>query len=423
MPDPAALVEETAQQVERLGSLDFVVGVASQDNAATIGAVVQAARAGLEQAFPGARVAVIHADSGSRDETAERARTALPGDALVQVQTGSDGTSRLTSAPLVRASALQAIFEVATRLSARGCAVFDADVTSVSPEWVARLLAPVAADRADFITPNYARHRFAGAITTSVLYPMVRALYGRRIRYPVAGEFACSTRVLQHFRAAPGWRAEVARLSIDLWLTTEAIVAGFRLAQTDLGVKTQVASEGAVDLSGTLSKVLGALFLQAERTAAHWQKVRGSQAVPVDGANQVPSPEAAPADARRALDAFRLGQRNLADIWAAVLPPGALLELNKLARRPDAEFCFPDALWARIVYDFAIAHRTRVMNRDHLLSAFTPLYSGWLGGFIEEMQTAGEAEVDARIEKLCLQYEAEKPYLISRWRWPDRFNP
>jgi hypothetical protein len=31
--------------------------------------------------------------------------------------------------------------------------------------------------------------------------------------------------------------------------------------------------------------------------------------------------------------------------------------------------------------------------------------------------------VEQRIEALCLAYEAEKGYLISRWRWPDRFNP
>jgi hypothetical protein len=31
--------------------------------------------------------------------------------------------------------------------------------------------------------------------------------------------------------------------------------------------------------------------------------------------------------------------------------------------------------------------------------------------------------VEERIERLALAYEAQKPYLISRWRWPDRFTP
>ena len=63
------------------------------------------------------------------------------------------------------------------------------------------------------------------------------------------------------------------------------------------------------------------------------------------------------------------------------------------------------------------------MNREHLLSAFTPLYAGWLGSWIGEMASAREPDVEARIERLCLQYEVEKPYFISGWRSPDRFNP
>jgi hypothetical protein len=40
-----------------------------------------------------------------------------------------------------------------------------------------------------------------------------------------------------------------------------------------------------------------------------------------------------------------------------------------------------------------------------------------------EMETAGPAEIETRMEQLAAAYEAGKPYLVSRWRWPDRFNP
>jgi hypothetical protein len=128
-------------------------------------------------------------------------------------------------------------------------------------------------------------------------------------------------------------------------------------------------------------------------------------------------------DVRRALDGFRLGQENLREIWGLVLPPLTLLELKKLARLPDAAFRFPDALWAKIVYDFALAYHVRALNRDHLLAAFTPLYLGWLGSFVSEAGEVDGRMLETRIEQLCLRYEMEKPYLISRWRWPDRFNP
>ena len=83
----------------------------------------------------------------------------------------------------------------------------------------------------------------------------------------------------------------------------------------------------------------------------------------------------------------------------------------------------PDDLWVRIVYDFALGHRLRTISRDHLLRSITPLYLGWIASYALEMETAGPAEIEARIERLARAYEASKPYLVSRWRWPDRFNP
>ena len=97
--------------------------------------------------------------------------------------------------------------------------------------------------------------------------------------------------------------------------------------------------------------------------------------------------------------------------------------MKKLALRPDEAFRMEDEIWARTVYDFSLAFRLRTIGRDHLLRALTPLYLGWAASFIQQIQQAGSEEVEKRIEKLCLTYEAQKPYLISRWRWPDRFNP
>jgi hypothetical protein len=100
-----------------------------------------------------------------------------------------------------------------------------------------------------------------------------------------------------------------------------------------------------------------------------------------------------------------------------------LLELRKLARSSSEQFQMPDDLWARIVYDFALAHRLRTINREHLLRSLTPLYLGWAAGYAREMETANEGEVERRLERLSNAYEASKPYLVSRWRWPDRFSP
>ena len=58
---------------------------------------------------------------------------------------------------------------------------------------------------------------------------------------------------------------------------------------------------------------------------------------------------------------------------------------------------------------------SRTVAREHLLRALTPLYLGWVASFVLEVQPAGAPEVEERLERLCLTYEAHKPYLIARW--------
>jgi hypothetical protein len=53
----------------------------------------------------------------------------------------------------------------------------------------------------------------------------------------------------------------------------------------------------------------------------------------------------------------------------------------------------------------------------------TPLYLGWVVSYAREVQTATPEAVESRLERLSRAFEAGKSYLMSRWRWPDRFNP
>jgi hypothetical protein len=160
-----------------------------------------------------------------------------------------------------------------------------------------------------------------------------------------------------------------------------------------------------------------------EHTAAFWQKVRGSQAVPWFGPPAAIEPEHSEINRKPMIDSFRQGCVDLLEIWRLVLPPASLLEVRRMERQAEEELRFGDELWARVVYDFALGYHLRVMGRDHLLKAITPLYLGWAASFTKEMEHAGGTEVEERLERLCLEFEKQKRYLIARWRWPDRFNP
>jgi hypothetical protein len=178
-----------------------------------------------------------------------------------------------------------------------------------------------------------------------------------------------------------------------------------------------------MDLPTLLQLIVAPLFADVERHTSLWQRIRGSHSITEAGGEsaQIETGAETSPDPQPMVDAFQLGQRNLQEVWSLVLPPVTLLELKKLSRQPLESFRMADGLWARIVYDFALAYRLRTLGRGHLLGAMAPLYLGWVGSRVLELQSAASAM--ARQEQLERIFEQNKPYLVQRWRWPDRFNP
>ena len=122
-----------------------------------------------------------------------------------------------------------------------------------------------------------------------------------------------------------------------------------------------------------------------ERNSAFWQRSNGSQNIPTFGEAYHKDEETGALEVQRMIEAFQLAHRNLSEVWSVALPPATLVELKKLSRVITSEFQMPDDLWVRIVYDFALGHRQRSINRDHLLRAMTPLYLGWVASYALEV--------------------------------------
>lgn len=315
----------------------------------------------------------------------------------------------------------RAVFEIARTAEAKACAVIASDLSTVNADWVALLLSPLVdngQDRQfDLVAPCYARHPFEGMINRAIIYPLTRALYGKRIRNPLGPDFGISSTLLERVSGLPA-----SRFHPVVSLTGEAVTAGMRVCQSYLGEHVYPQPDWT-DLSALLAQVLGPLFLDVERYAAHWQRARGSEPIPEFGKPMYTDNSGGAVEVKRLIDSFHLGARNLMELWGIVLPPSTLVELRRLTRQESGNFCMPDEIWARIVYDFALAHRLRTMNRDQMLRAMTPIYLGWVASYALELENASPEAVEHRLERLCVAYESSKPYLLSRWRWPDRFSP
>jgi hypothetical protein len=401
-------------------SAEIVVGVPSCNHAGTIALVLRTAQAGLGEFFGGQSSLLVAADVQSNDGTREQLRAMRAENPLLR-ELGP--TESAPASPGGESRELRMILDLAQKVGARACLVLDASLTSMGTDWVAHLLHPIIDNQFDLVVPCAARHKLDGAIGNGIVYPLTRALYGKRVRQPLGGVFALSARLVERFLARGVWDIEVSALSTDARAVSEAICGEFGVCQAFLGPAEHAGSGPSLDLSSILASVLGSVFDEMNRNVAFWQKVRGSEPVrgfgtPVELAGNPPS-----VDVHKMWESFRLGCRTLQEVWAAVLPPATLLALKYLAREEDAGAALADDLWARIVYDFALGYRLHVMNRGHLLRALTPLYLGWLASFVREMEAAPAQDVERRVQQLSLVYEAQKPYLISRWRWPDRFNP
>jgi hypothetical protein len=273
------------------------------------------------------------------------------------------------------------------------------------------------------VSPFYLRHPYEGALTKGIVYPLVRALYGVRLRQPAASEFACSQRLIDRYLDEDLWEREGAETGIDVWLTTTAAAGKFRLCEAGLGPRGHHSrGEDGLDLRAVVAQVVGAVFADLEVQADVWQRVRGSAPVPFVAEAPDITREAPHVNVERWLESFQLGYRELREIWSGVLPPRTIIDLRRLAEAPPERFRLDDELWARIVYDFALGYRMRVLPRDHLLGSLTPLYLGWLASFVLEIRGLTPEAADVRVEQLALGFEAQKPYLVSRWRWPETFR-
>jgi hypothetical protein len=422
-----AQFQQAEQDLERIRAADVVVGIPTYNNRETVGRAAEAILSGLKNGFSGdCRAVIVNADGGSRDGTVDYLRQILDQQApLVQVEYPLYPVNRF-SAPLAgvpgRTEAAVEIFRSARRLGAKACALMDPEVDSVESDWMERLVRPILEGQADLIVPSYRRHKFDGLINSGVLSPFVRALYGMRLRQPAGADLGFSAALMDLHLNQAGGEAH-ASPTMGPWSTVSAATKGFRIGQSFLGPRLVHPHAVPRDLSDILQQVLTQMFEEMEHTAAFWQKVRGSEVAPSFGNPAEFESEGPAFDRKPMIDAFRRGCKDLIEIWKLIFPPAALLDLRRMERQPDGEVRFSDELWARIVYDFGLGYHLRTMRREHLLQAFTPLYMGWAASLTAEMQDAAGAEVEARLERLSIQFEVQKKYLISRWRWPDRFNP
>jgi glycosyltransferase involved in cell wall biosynthesis len=410
------LPEDVIAQIARVGPCEIAIGVPTYNNAGTIAVVAEAVRVAAEKHFRGLSAAVVNADAGSSDGTPQvLAQVGLPSVlARSEAPLGERAEVPFHGVP-GRGDALRTILGIAHRLGARVLVLLEADVITITDEWPQRLCRPIREDGADWVAAAYVRHRYDGTITRLLLSPLLRALYGRRLHQPLAGQQALSARLVEHLLVHPRWNW-TGRDVTDAWIVGTAIADGFSVWEVPLGPYRVQSATRSQDLPRMVAQSLGAVFTVMDRHEDLWLETRGSE--PVPGYGEVPPSltERIDVDVERMIEAFRLGLRDLTTIWEHIMTSETLGDVLALDVPDAARFRFPDDLWARVVYDFALGHHYGVVHREHLLRSLVPLYLGRTAAFIIATRDRDAAATEAYVEAIGAAFERQKPYLVERWR-------
>ena len=312
---------------------------------------------------------------------------------------------------------------IARQQNARAIVLLGADSASVSPATMA-LMADTVASGHDLALPRYPVGPHDALVNSAILYPLTRALFSHRVRFPLPIDVALSRRMAERLAMAAQRLTAAGQGDALLWPVAEASVAGYLVREVQ-GEPRHIPHPDADSLNTILNTVAGSLFADIEAKAAFWQRARLTPpSSPAESKLRVTDGEvyANPVELTPMIEVFRNAYVNLRELWSLVLPPHSLLGLQRLSQMPVETFLLPDALWARTVYDFLLAFRLRTINRGHLLGALTPLYLAWVASHLRH--TGGDAaRAEQHIESTAEAFENDKPYLVAGWRWPDRFNP
>jgi len=401
-----ALDPDAQRSISRVGHAEILIGIPSYNSAKTIGHVITESAKGLSEYFSDGQSLILISDGGSADGTVEIAEALhLPrGVQLI--------TCRYQGVP-GKGTAVRAIFEAAIQLGATGLAMIDSDLQSITPSWVRLLIHPTL-NQAGLVTPRYDRHRYDGTITNQLCYPLTRALYGRRIRQPIGGDFGLSARLAKTLIESPLWETPfVPRFGIDIFITSSALASGFAVEEADLGVKIHESKDPALQLASMFREVAGSALTCMREYEGFWREIRGSSPVPLhrNDVTRIEPPSVTVSLSRLIEESRDVYSRS--DHFKSSLTPDLRRELDHcMSALTDGPELSVD-IWARTVYEVSAEFKTSdETRRDSLLEGLRSVWTARVATFVKQTTSMTNEESEREVEDDATHFEETKSELM-----------
>jgi hypothetical protein len=390
---------EREVNTSNVSEAEIVVGLASYNEADSIDYPTQQASLGLKKYYGDRSSCILNCDNHSPDDTESvflGTETEVP---KIYITTPPDTPGKGYN--------FENMFRKIIELDAEVLVCLDADLLSVTPEWVKNFTDPILAGY-DMVNPIYSRHKYDGTITNSICYPLVYGLFCRNVRQPIGGDFAISRRFAEHLISQP-WHRTTEEYGIDIFMTMNAILGDFNICETGLGAKVHKPS--APKLGPMFIQVVSTAFDTVLRNVDKWKDLSVIDQPPLYGMRHMDPAQDLDVDRaaieKQARDSFAGSQA----ILEKQLSPDLYRALAAMYNGGTIDIA-PEQ-WVQAVYDMIVGFRD-ADDKIALVESLKGLYFGRALSFMNktwDMSTEGaETEILAGAEL----FHAQRGYLINK---------
>lgn len=383
-----------------ISEAEIAVIIPSYKEADSIAHPTKMADEGLRKYFKNYKGVIINADNASPDETEQ---------VFLGVQTE---TPKIYITTPENTPGKGWNFENAWRkcysLGVKVIVCVDADLISITPEWIKYMVSPILYDGYDYLTPLYSRHKYDGTITNNICYPLIYGILGYNIRQPIGGDFAMSINLADYLLKQP-WHKTTYEYGIDIFMTMNAILGGFKIAQVGLGAKIHKPS--APKLGPMFIQVISTALLSIVNNFDKWKDLTFVRELGVFGIQELAPAQDLDIDREAILKNSIDSYNESREVLKEVLNPEIFRRLEEMFVINNVKI--DTELWVDILFDFLAAFR-KYEDKLKLVEAMKGLYFGRVYSFMNETWELSSADAEKPIREQGQRVFERRGELVRR---------
>jgi hypothetical protein len=384
--------------------IEFIVGIPSYMEADTISFVTRQVDRGLTKYFSRVNSLILNVDNNSEDDTKG-----------VFLSTKTKTSKHYISTPIGvkgKGNNFLNLFKLAQKhkQTLKGGVVVDADLRSITPEWIKYLGEPILKGY-DYALPLYSRHQFDGTITNHICYPLFYGLLGEDLRQPIGGEFGFSSALINHWLKQE-WNSSAKQYGVDVFMTLHAIFGKSKICEVGLGAKIHKAS--APKLGPMFTQVITTLFNILLSKESSWLKNPITKPMRKDrfGLKELGQPQELKIDMRELKDKLRNEYFPREKLLKRILSDYAHSSLIRMFEHDI--YSIDILMWTQVVFQLLFSYRNgSPKTRKDIIEALKPLYFTRSVTFDYETWRYSPKYVEEAILAQAKAFASQKPYYLG----------